>query len=233
MLRCEDLRQTYSFEPFCRKSFYFALQVKDRVKLYPDIVSLLSRRKTEDGAMTRPTPEVRIVEVGPRDGLQNIQEPIPTETKIELIQRLRRAGLRSIELTSIVSPRKVPQLADCEQVLSNATIKDLIADSAKSGLCLRFPVLTPNLKGLNVAMAHGVKEVAVFVSATEGFSQANINCSVEKGLEMARTVVQKAVKANIAVRGYVQICSLFFFFFLSFFSFPCVKLEKGTSSLII
>lgn len=144
-------------------------------------------------------PEVRIVEVGPRDGLQSIKNAVPTETKIELIQRLRRAGLRSIELTSVVSTRKVPQLADCQEILTSPSIKDLMEDSEANGL--RLPVLTPNLRGLEIALSRGVKEVAVFISATEGFSQANINCSVEQGIEKARDVAQKALEAGIAVRG--------------------------------
>lgn len=144
-------------------------------------------------------PEVRIVEVGPRDGLQSIKDAVPTEIKIELIQRLRRAGLRSIELTSVVSARKVPQLADCQEILSDPAIKNLLKDSEATGL--RLPVLTPNLKGLEIALARDVKEVAVFISATEGFSQANINCSVEQGIENARAVAQKAIQAGIAVRG--------------------------------
>ncbi|KUL84074.1 hypothetical protein ZTR_07436 [Talaromyces verruculosus] len=153
--------------------------------------------------MTRSkVPEARIVEVGPRDGLQSIKDAVPTEVKIELIQRLRRAGLRSIELTSIVSTRRVPQLADCQEILTNPAIKDLIQQS--EGNSLRLPVLTPNLKGLEIALSRGVKEVAVFISATEGFSEANINCSVEQGIEKARAVAQKAIEAGIAVRGYVS-----------------------------
>ncbi|EED14079.1 3-hydroxymethyl-3-methylglutaryl-Coenzyme A lyase [Talaromyces stipitatus ATCC 10500] len=152
--------------------------------------------------MTRQIPEVRIVEVGPRDGLQSIQDTVPTETKIELIQRLRQAGLRSIELTSVVSPRKIPQLADCQEVLANPAIKRLIEDPEKLGL--QLPVLTPNLKGLEIALSRGVKEVAVFISATERFSQANINCSIEGGLERARAVARKAIQAGVAVRGYVS-----------------------------
>ena len=150
--------------------------------------------------MTRSeVPEVRIVEVGPRDGLQSIKDAIPTDIKIELIQRLRRAGLRSIELTSVVSPRKVPQLADCQEILTNAAIQELLTNSESEGL--RLPVLTPNLKGLETVLSRGVKEVAVFISATEGFSQANSNCSVERGIENARAVAQKATQAGISVRG--------------------------------
>lgn len=139
-------------------------------------------------------PSVRIVEVGPRDGLQNIPDLIPTATKLELIRRLEGAGLNTIELTSVVSARLVPQLADCRDVLSDVF-------GQMSGKDMRFPVLVPNVKGLDIASKYGVREVSVFISATEGFSQANINCSVEQGIERARNIASLALKSNIAVRG--------------------------------
>jgi hydroxymethylglutaryl-CoA lyase len=142
---------------------------------------------------------VRIVEVGPRDGLQNVKSKIPTATKLALIHKLRAAGLQNIEITSVVSPQAVPQLADCKDVLADSRIQGLMADSA-----LRTPVLIPNLKGLDIAMRHNVKEVAVFVSAAEGFSQANIRCSVQEGLDRARQVAEKARSHGIAVRGYIS-----------------------------
>lgn len=142
---------------------------------------------------------VRIVEVGPRDGLQNFKTHVATETKLELVERLRQTGLKTIELTSIVSPKAVPQLADCRQLLSTKSIQDLQKDEH-----LRLPVLTPNLKGLQIAMEHNVREVAVFASASEGFSKVNTNCNVAEGLERARQVCDRAIKANIAVRGYVS-----------------------------
>ena len=142
------------------------------------------------------TKAVRIVEVGPRDGLQNIKEPVPTSVKLELIQRLRATGLRTIELTSVVSPKAIPQLADCRDVLGNESIRQLQGQSG-----LRLPVLVPNLKGLDIAIEHGVKEVAVFVSATEGFSKANINCTVQQGIERAKAVAEKAIECGITVRG--------------------------------
>lgn len=146
-----------------------------------------------------PASAVRIVEVGPRDGLQNIKEPIPTTTKVELIRRLEQTGLRTIELTSVVSPRAIPQLSDCQDVLSGQSVERLQADPDR-----RFPVLVPNLKGLDIAIRYGVREVAVFVSATEGFSRANINCSVQEGIQRARCVAEKAAQYGIAVRGYVS-----------------------------
>lgn len=148
--------------------------------------------------MTIQNHKVRIVEVGPRDGLQNIRDKVPTPTKLELIRRLRDAGLRTIELTSVVSPRAIPQLADCREVLGHSSVKALLQDGHAS---LRLPVLVPNVKGLDIAVQHGVKEVAVFISATEGFSRANINCSVEQGIARAREVSGLARKSNVAVRG--------------------------------
>lgn len=139
---------------------------------------------------------VRIVEVGPRDGLQNIRDTVPTSTKLELIRRLQQTGLNTIELTSVVSPKAIPQLADCRDVLGNAGVKQLLSDPR-----LRLPVLVPNVKGLDIALKYGVKEIAVFISATEGFSKANINCSVEQGIERARQVAGLALKAGISVRG--------------------------------
>jgi hydroxymethylglutaryl-CoA lyase len=144
-------------------------------------------------------PGVRIVEVGPRDGLQNVKTRIPTATKLALIHKLHDAGLRSVEITSVVSPKAVPQLADCKDVLANSRIKALMSDST-----LRTPVLIPNLKGLEVALHNNVKEVAVFVSAAEGFSKANIGCSVQEGIDRARQVAHKARSSGVAVRGYIS-----------------------------
>ncbi|GIJ91670.1 hypothetical protein Asppvi_010642 [Aspergillus pseudoviridinutans] len=145
------------------------------------------------------TKAVRIVEVGPRDGLQNIKEPVPTSVKLELIQRLRATGLRTIELTSVVSPKAIPQLADCRDVLGSESVRQMQRQTG-----LRLPVLVPNIKGLDIAIEHGVKEVAVFVSATEGFSKANINCTVQQGIERAKAVAEKAIEYGITVRGYVS-----------------------------
>ncbi|KAL4749596.1 hypothetical protein BDW72DRAFT_204666 [Aspergillus terricola var. indicus] len=145
------------------------------------------------------TDTVRIVEVGPRDGLQNIPQSIDSATKLELIRRLRDAGLQTIELTSFVSPRAIPQLADAQVVVKNTDIQTLLRNPN-----LRLPVLVPNLKGLERALQNGIKEVAVFISATEGFSRANINCTVDEGLERARQVASRAASAGVSVRGYVS-----------------------------
>jgi len=145
-------------------------------------------------------PEVRIVEVGPRDGLQNISKAIPTPTKIELIEHLLAAGLRTIEITSAVSPKYIPQLADNQQVLSHSSVQAMISHNP-----LRMPVLVPNRKGLEFALKHGVREIAVFVSATEGFSKANTNCTVEEGLRRAKEVAEIAGQAAVQVRGCVDL----------------------------
>lgn len=146
--------------------------------------------------MAQPTPAVRIVEVGPRDGLQNIRELVPTQTKLELIRQLQKTGLSTIELTSVVSPRAIPQLKDCRDVLRSDDVKSLLQDTR-----FRLPVLVPNEKGLKIAIENGVREVAVFVSATEGFSKANINCTVQEGIERAKRVAALASESHIAVRG--------------------------------
>ncbi len=138
--------------------------------------------------------KVRIVEVGPRDGLQNEKQNVPTQTKIELIRRLGEAGLRSIEATAFVSPKWVPQMADAAEVLAGIERR---AD-------VSYPVLTPNMKGLEAAIVAGAKEVAVFGAASEAFSQKNINCSIAESLERFRPLVQAAKTAEIKVRGYVS-----------------------------
>ncbi len=139
---------------------------------------------------------VRIVEVGPRDGLQNIKTIVPLETKLELIKRLRNTGLETIEITSVVSPRAIPQFSDCRLVLAHPHVQSLIQHTR-----VRAPVLIPNVKGLDIALKQNVREVAVFVSASEGFSKANINCSVQQGLDRAKEVAEIARKHGLAVRG--------------------------------
>ncbi|XP_010922056.1 hydroxymethylglutaryl-CoA lyase, mitochondrial isoform X2 [Elaeis guineensis] len=137
---------------------------------------------------------VKIVEVGPRDGLQNEKTTVPTSVKIELIQKLVSSGLSVIEATSFVSPKWVPQLADAKDVMK--------AIQGVEGA--RFPVLTPNLKGFEAAVASGAKEVAIFASASESFSLSNINCSIEESLNRYRNVTLAAKGLKIPVRGYVS-----------------------------
>jgi hydroxymethylglutaryl-CoA lyase len=137
---------------------------------------------------------VRIVEVGPRDGLQNEPQPVPTAIKLELIARLAAAGLKTIEATSFVPAKWVPQLADHAEVM---------AGLPRTG-GVRFPVLVPNLRGFEAAMAAGAREVAVFASASQGFSKANINCTIAESLARFAPVFGAAAKQNIRVRGYVS-----------------------------
>ena len=141
-------------------------------------------------------PAVTIYEVGARDGLQNEATLLPVETKVELIRRLAAAGLRAIELTSFVHPTAVPQLADAEEVVRALGPRP----------SLRAPVLVPNLRGLDRALAVGVHEVAVFVSATESFAQNNLGCSRDEALRQSGQVCAAALAAGIAVRGYVSMC---------------------------
>lgn len=150
--------------------------------------------QVEPAGITGP---VRIYEVGARDGLQNEKSVVPVETKAELVRRLVAAGLDTIEVTSFVSPRWVPQLADAEELLG------LLGDE---GLGANRPVLTPNELGLDRALALGVSSIAIFGSATETFSQKNLNRSVAESVEMFRPVVARAKDAGAHVRAYVSMC---------------------------
>ena len=142
--------------------------------------------------------QVRIVEVGPRDGLQNEKRVLPTADKVALIQRLVAAGLRTVEATAFVSPKWVPQMADYDEVL-RMTLAQTAADSGAS-----YPVLTPNLRGLEAALAAGATEVAIFGAASESFSRKNINCSIAESLQRFSAVVQAARQAGVRVRAYVS-----------------------------
>jgi hydroxymethylglutaryl-CoA lyase len=137
---------------------------------------------------------VKVVEVGPRDGLQNESREVPTAVKLELIERLADAGLQSVEATAFVSPKWVPQMADHTEVLERIRRKPGVS----------YPVLTPNLKGFEAARAAGAAEVAIFGAASEAFSRRNINCSIAESLDRFRPVAEAATKANVKVRGYVS-----------------------------
>ncbi|XP_054894097.1 hydroxymethylglutaryl-CoA lyase, mitochondrial [Poeciliopsis prolifica] len=137
---------------------------------------------------------VKIVEVGPRDGLQNEKTVVPTEAKINLINMLSESGLPVIEATSFVSPKWVPQMADQVEVMKGI--------SKKPGVS--YPVLTPNLKGFQAALKAGASEVAIFGAASELFSKKNINCSVEESLQRFEEVMKAAKEAAVPVRGYVS-----------------------------
>ncbi|MFJ8003413.1 hydroxymethylglutaryl-CoA lyase [Streptomyces fagopyri] len=145
---------------------------------------------------------VRIHEVGARDGLQNEKATVPTEVKAEFIRRLAGAGLTTIEATSFVHPRWVPQLADSEQLFP--LVSDLGGDGGAPGV--RLPVLVPNERGLDRALALGARHVAVFASATESFAKANLNRTVDESLAMFEPVVSRARADRAHVRGYVSMC---------------------------
>jgi hydroxymethylglutaryl-CoA lyase len=137
---------------------------------------------------------VKLVEVGPRDGLQNEKQLVPTATKLELIGRLGACGLRTVETTAFVSPKWVPQMADSAEVMRGLQRRNGVT----------YPVLVPNLQGFAAAQAAGAREIAVFGAASEAFSQTNINCSIAESLDRFRPVVAAALEANVQVRGYVS-----------------------------
>lgn len=137
---------------------------------------------------------VKVYEVGPRDGLQNEAQSIPTSTKVQLINMLSAAGFQAIEATSFVSPKWVPQLADAADVLAQMYQRPGTS----------YPVLTPNMKGLEGALRAGAKEVAVFAAASEAFSRKNINMSIAESLKKFQEVIATAKFSGVAVRGYVS-----------------------------
>lgn len=137
---------------------------------------------------------LRIVEVGPRDGLQNEKWCLPARQRIDLIDLLSESGLSTIEVGSFVSPRRVPQMANSDAVLAGI----------RRPAGVRYSVLVPNLVGMEAALAAGADEVAVFLSATESFSQRNINCSIADSFERVAGVIERAKAAKIPVRGYVS-----------------------------
>jgi len=145
--------------------------------------------------MTLPR-SAKLVEVGPRDGLQNEAQHVPTAVKVELINRLADAGLPVIEATAFVSPKWVPQMADNAEVMRNIRRKPDVA----------YPVLVPNMKGLDAALAARVDEVVVFGAATESFSRRNTNCSIAEGLGRFAEVCRAALAAGLRVRGDISVC---------------------------
>ncbi len=143
--------------------------------------------------MTRPN-RIEIVEVGPRDGLQNETEHLSPAERIDLIEKLALAGLKQIEAGSFVSPRWVPQMAGSDAILESLRDRD----------DLRLPVLVPNMQGYENARAAGVREIAVFAAATESFSQKNINCSIDDSLQRFEAVCRQALADNVRIRGYIS-----------------------------
>ncbi len=138
---------------------------------------------------------VKMVEVGPRDGLQNESKSVPTDVKVQLIDRLADAGLRVIEAGSFVSPKWVPQMADTGEVMARIERREGVT----------YPVLVPNMKGLEAAIAAGATEIAGFAAATETFSQKNTNCSIAQSLERQQAVCRAALDAGLRVRGYISV----------------------------
>jgi isopropylmalate/homocitrate/citramalate synthase len=138
--------------------------------------------------------KVRIVDVAPRDGLQNEPKTVPTPVKIELIERLQEAGLPAVEATAFVSPKWVPQMADHAEVMTGIRKQRGVA----------YPVLVPNMKGFEAARAAGAEEIAVFGAASETFSMKNINCSIAESLERFAPVVEAAKACGMRVRGYIS-----------------------------
>jgi hydroxymethylglutaryl-CoA lyase len=140
---------------------------------------------------------VQLIDVGPRDGLQNEKQPVPAAVKIELVHRLQAAGLTEIEVTSFVSPKWVPQMADNAEVMAGI--------QRQAGVL--YSVLTPNMVGFQAAVASRPDEIVVFGAASQAFSQKNINCSIEESMERFAPVVQAALAAGMAVRGAMS-CSV-------------------------
>ena len=146
--------------------------------------------------MSLPT-KVKIVEVGPRDGLQNEAQNVPVEVKVKLVEMLVDAGLTSIEAGAFVSPKWVPQMASSAEVYQQVTKSPGIS----------YPMLVPNMRGLEQAIECGVEEIALFAAATETFSQKNTNCSIEESIQRFSDVVQQAQQHNMRIRGYIS-CAL-------------------------
>jgi len=143
---------------------------------------------------------VEIIEVGPRDGLQNEKKTLSVELRVELIERLAKAGLKKIEAGSFVSPKWVPQMAGTDLVLDRLNgNQSLIKDTG-----VRYAALTPNLKGLEGAIQHRAGEVAIFSAASESFTQKNINCSIKESLQRFDAIMAQARQINLPVRGYVS-----------------------------
>ncbi|XP_020011074.2 hydroxymethylglutaryl-CoA lyase, mitochondrial [Castor canadensis] len=161
------------------------------------LVGLASLRAVSTSSMGTFPKRVKIVEVGPRDGLQNEKSVVPTPVKIRLIDMLSEAGLPVIEATSFVSPKWVPQMADHTEVLKGI----------QKFPGINYPVLTPNVKGFDAAVAAGAKEVSIFGAASELFTRKNINCSIDESFQRFDGIMKKAQAAGILVRGYVS-CAL-------------------------
>ncbi|KAM5247203.1 hydroxymethylglutaryl-CoA lyase, mitochondrial isoform 4-T4 [Ctenodactylus gundi] len=158
------------------------------------LVGVATLRAVSTSSMGTFPKRVKVVEVGPRDGLQNEKSIVPTPVKIKLIDMLSEAGLPVIEATSFVSPKWVPQMADHAEVLKGI----------QKFPGINYPVLTPNVKGFEAAVAAGAKEVSVFGAVSELFTRKNINCSIDESFERMGAVLEAAQAAGVPVRGYVS-----------------------------
>ncbi|CAH1774484.1 unnamed protein product [Owenia fusiformis] len=189
---CQE-SQFYIYDFVSQKSlasFKMASKMKNWIR--PKILQNAARcLSTTYGSL--PT-SVKIVEVGPRDGLQNIKDVVPTETKVKLVDLLSEAGLSSIEVTSFVSPKWVPQMGDHTDVMKGITRHKNTT----------YAALTPNIQGYNGAVSAKADEIAVFVAASESFSKKNINCDIAESLRRSSEVMEAAKRDKIPVRGYVS-----------------------------
>ncbi|EEB17137.1 hydroxymethylglutaryl-CoA lyase, putative [Pediculus humanus corporis] len=164
------------------------------LKLFKNQFSLGFGNSLKLYSTTRYPRKVKIVEVGPRDGLQNEPNIVKTDVKLKLIDELASAGLQTVEATSFVSPKWVPQMADHSEIMKNLKKKKNV----------RYPVLVPNLKGLESAIEAGVEEVAVFTAASEAFTKKNTNCTIKESLDRISKITNLAQSENIKLRGYVS-----------------------------
>ena len=173
-------------------------KIRRLVSTLPLLSNKLQRRFIQSVPQNNIPQKVRIVEVGPRDGLQNEPGTVPTDTKLKFIDLLAKAGLRTIEATSFVSPKWVPQMADHKEILKQ--VKQLEYEN------ISFPVLVPNVKGLQGALESGATEIAIFGAASEAFSHKNINCSIKESLKRFEEVFKtlKECSSEVKVRGYIS-----------------------------
>ncbi|NP_001040133.1 hydroxymethylglutaryl-CoA lyase [Bombyx mori] len=160
----------------------------------PCVLNILRSNNFLQRSLSTVAPEIRIYEVGPRDGLQNESKFVPTDIKVELISKIVAAGIKNVESASFVSPKWVKQMSDSVDVMKNI--------QRVPGV--NYPVLVPNLKGYETAKQCNVEEIAIFPAGSEGFSQKNLNCSVEEGLRRFKQVADEAVRDGLRVRGYIS-----------------------------